>query len=95
MLAHFDSHYGSKGITEIILGYKQLFTPTVKVIAGELLWSEEIIIPLEETNSVKGLKETMIMKINVDEKEVGVVKFTLESIKNSNVKYKKFGIKAT
>ena len=37
----------------------------------------------------------MIMKINVDEKEVGVVKFTLESIKNSNVKYKKFGIKAT
>lgn len=49
----------------------------MKVIAGELLWSEEIIIPLEETNSLKGLKETMIMKINVDEKEVGVVKFTL------------------
>lgn len=66
----------------------------MKVIAGELLWSEEIIIPLEETNSVKGLKETMIMKINVDEKEVGVVKFTLESIKNSNVKYKKFDIKS-
>jgi hypothetical protein len=40
LLAHFDSHYGSKGITEILLGYKQLYTPTVKVIAGELLWSE-------------------------------------------------------
>jgi hypothetical protein len=36
----------------------------------------------------------MIMKIKVDEKEVGIVKFTLESIKNSTVKFKKFGIKA-
>lgn len=48
ILAHFDNHYGSKGFMEISLGYKNLFTPTVKVIAGELLWSEELVLPVED-----------------------------------------------
>jgi hypothetical protein len=34
ILAHFENHYGSKGLMEISVGYKSLFTPTVNVIAG-------------------------------------------------------------
>jgi hypothetical protein len=42
---------------EISVGYKSLFTPTVNVIAGELLWAEEMSLPIEENNPIKGTKD--------------------------------------
>jgi hypothetical protein len=46
VLAHLDNHYGSKGFIEIARGKRQIFTPTIKVIAGELLWAEELQLPI-------------------------------------------------
>lgn len=39
------------------MGFKNLFTPTVNVIAGELLWGEEMSLPVEENNPTKGAKD--------------------------------------
>lgn len=47
ILAHLSNYQGTQGFIEISLGYKNVFTPTVKVIAGELLWAEELTIPVE------------------------------------------------
>jgi hypothetical protein len=48
ILAHINNQTGSQGFIEINLDNKQIFTPTVKVIAGELLWAEELLLPIEE-----------------------------------------------
>jgi hypothetical protein len=80
---------------EISMGYKNLFTPTVNVIAGELLWGEEMSLPVEENNPTKGTKDEIAMKIIVDEKIIGEVKISFESIKNLQPKYKKFKISDT
>jgi len=38
ILAHMNHQKGSTGYIEITLGNKEIYTPTVNFVAGELLW---------------------------------------------------------
>lgn len=57
---------------EVSLGYKNLFTPTIPVIAGELIWSEELILPIEENILDKQKKEQIMFKFVIDDKHIGI-----------------------
>lgn len=46
MLAHFDSYHGDTGCLEFRLADEVTTTPEVPVIAGELLWAQDLILPL-------------------------------------------------
>ena len=71
ILAHVNHQSGSSGYIEISQNNKQIFTPTVKVIAGELLWADELILPIEEMKHHQKSKYQIVFKIYIDEKISG------------------------
>ena len=46
ILAHLNQQKGSTGYIEITMGYKEIATPTVDFIAGELLWGDQLVLPV-------------------------------------------------
>ena len=70
ILAHLNQQKGSTGYIEITMGYKEIATPTVDFIAGELLWGDQLILPVEDFKD-KNKKPVLKFTIFIDDNPRG------------------------
>ena len=93
MLAHFQHHQGEQGFIDVMLGYKQVVTPTLPFIAGELLWSQPLVLPLEDKPEPEFGRQKIQFNVIADGEPIASGSCNVGSLTSHAVKYKKIPLK--